>query len=118
MRFSSTRRAFTLMEMLMTMFSMGMLGTALLLFSTSSSRFVARNLATNHSHDTARISEQSLLKDLHDSASVFNQFNFDGTSYTDFTPAATADVDVLTGRVAGTRSNGVRFRQLIAGPLT
>ena len=48
--------AFTLVEMLLTMGVIGVLGVALLLFTTTSSRFVARNLATNHSHEATRTS--------------------------------------------------------------
>jgi hypothetical protein len=118
MRSLPSRRAFTLVEMSITLFSVAMLGVVLSLFSSSSSRFIARNLATNHSHEATRISSQELLRDLRDSASGFRLFNYDGTNFTDITPVATADQDVLTGQYAGTRANGVRFRQAIAGPLT
>jgi prepilin-type N-terminal cleavage/methylation domain-containing protein len=117
MRRFSKYRAFTLVEMLLTLSLVGMLSVVLILFSSTSSRFIARNLATNHSHEATRISAQELLRDLRDSASGFRLFNTNGTTFTDITPDATADVDVLTGQFAGTRTNGVRFRQLVAGPL-
>jgi type II secretory pathway pseudopilin PulG len=109
-------RAFTVVELLLTMVVVGMLGVALVMFSSTSSRFVARNLATNHSHETARTSSQRLLKELRDSATSFRLFDFDGTNFTEVTPTATTDDDVLSGQYASIRTNGVRFRQLVAGP--
>lgn len=117
MRHTHSQRGFTLAEMLVTMFAVGVLGVGLTLFSYTGTRFVSRNLATNHSHESTLTSAQSLLKELRDSASSFRLFNFDGTNYTDITPVGTADVDTLTGQFAGTRANGVRFRQIYAGPL-
>ncbi len=117
MRHFSNRRAFTLAEMMITLLTVSMLGIVLALFSSTSSRFIARNLATNHSHEATRISSQELLRDLRDSASAFGPYNTDGTTFTSVTPDATSDVDVLTGQFAGTRTNCVAFRQQIAGPL-
>jgi hypothetical protein len=107
-----------MIELLVTMVTVGMLGIALGMFSFSSSRFIARNLATNHSHEATRISSQSLLKELRDAASSFRLFNYDGTNYTDVTAIGTNDLDALSGQYAGNRTNGVRYRQLVAGPVT
>ncbi len=119
MRHNFSNKAFTLAEMLVTLFTVGILGGGLALFSFTSTRFVSRNLATNHSHEATLVSAQSLLKELRDSASSFRQFTYDGTTtgYTDITPTGTVDVDALTGQYAGTRTNGVRYRQIYAGPL-
>jgi hypothetical protein len=116
MRRPLPNRAFTLVEMSITLFSISMLGIALLMFSSGSSRFISRNLATNHSHEATRISSQSLLKELRDAATSFRLVEFDGTNYTDVTAAPTSDNDVLSGQIASNRTNGVRYRQLIAGP--
>jgi prepilin-type N-terminal cleavage/methylation domain-containing protein len=116
MRRSVSHRAFTLIELMLTMVVVGMLGVALLMFSSTSSRFIARNLATNHSHEATRISSQRLLKELRDSATSFRLFDFDGTNFNDATVTPSADNDVLSGQFASNRTNGVRFRQLIAGP--
>ena len=79
-------------------------------------RLVGRNLATNHTHEVMRISDQELLYNLHASACAFQLINFDGTNFTDSTPTPTTDQDALTQLYASTRANGVRFRQLAGGP--
>jgi len=117
MRTLSYRRGFTLAEMMMTLFSLGILGMVLTLFTSTTSRYVSRNLATNHSHEATRISAQNLLKDMRDAASSFELVSYDGTSYTDVEPSVTSDKDLLTGQYASTRTNAVRFRQIYAGPL-
>jgi hypothetical protein len=109
-------RAFTLVEISATLFSISMLGIALLIFSSGSSRFISRNLATNHSHEGTRMSSQTLLKELRDAATSFRLVSFDGTNYTEVAATPTSDSDALTGQLASNRTNGVRYRQLIAGP--
>ena len=89
---------------------------ALLAFGATSSRLIARNLATNHSHETMRISDLELAHDLHNSASAFRLIDFDGTTYTDSSPTATTDRDTTGQLSISTRSNGVRFRELAGGP--
>ena len=111
-----TRSAFTLVEMLVAVAIFGTVSIALFSFTSMSLRLVARNLATNHSHQTIRISSQQLLSDLHNSASSFVLVNFDGTNYTDVTPAATTDVEPFTQQFISNRANGVRFRILGGGP--
>jgi prepilin-type N-terminal cleavage/methylation domain-containing protein len=118
MRRHPYQRAFTLIEMMVTLGVIGMLGITLGLFTSSSSRFITRNLATNHSHEATRMSDQRLLKELRDSGSSYRLFTYDGSTYTDISPVATNEVDALSGQFAGTRANGVRFRQMVAGPLT
>ena len=89
---------------------------ALLTFGQTSLRLVMRNLATNHSHESARISELKMLKDCHESASAFRLFTFDGSNYVDSTPVATSNEEPLTQRLVSSRANGVRFRKLGGGP--
>lgn len=108
--------AFTLVELLVAAAIFSMVTVGLMTFGATSSRLVARNLSTNHSHETMRISDLTLLGDLHDSASPFRLLNFDGTTYADITPVATTDLDASTQQYVSTRANGVRFRQLIGGP--
>ncbi len=102
--------------MLMTLGCVGVLSLGLLLFTSTSSRFVARNLATNHSHEATRISSQTLLTELNDSASSFRLINFNGTTYSDVDSTGSTEVDKLNGQYIGTRANGVRFRRLAGGP--
>ena len=117
MRRIFSKRGYTLAEVTIALFSIGILGMALTMFSSTSTRFIARNLATNHSHEAARIASMELLRDLRDAATSFRQFNYDGTSYTTVTAVATTDVDALTGLYAGNRTNGITYRQIFAGPL-
>jgi hypothetical protein len=111
-----TFHAFTLVEMLISASIFSTVTIALLSFGSTSSRLIARNLATNHSHETMRVSDLTLLRDLHDSASPFRLLDFDGTTYADANPTPTTDLDAFTQRLASTRANGVRFRHLIGGP--
>lgn len=89
---------------------------ALLSYGQVSLRLISRNLATNHSHETARTSELKLLKDVHDAASPFRLFSYDGTNFTDLTPAVTTDQEPLAQKFVSARANGVRFRVLGGGP--
>jgi prepilin-type N-terminal cleavage/methylation domain-containing protein len=109
-------RAFTLVEMLMTLGLVGILGASLMVFTSTSTRFIARNLATNHSHEATRLSSQRLLKELRDSASTFRLITADGTTFTDVPAASTAELDLLSQEYVSNRTNGVRFRQLVGGP--
>ena len=111
-------RAFTLVEMLLTLGLVGVVGLTLLIFTFAASRFAARNLATNHSHEATRLSSQTLLKELRDSASSFRLFNANGTTYTEVPAAATSELDTLSKEYVSNRTNGVRFRQLMGGPFT
>lgn len=109
-------QAFTLIELLVASAVFASVTVGLLSFSQVSLRLISRNLATNHSHDTARISELRLLEDVHDAASPFRLFTFDGTTYTDLDPAATTDQEPLAQKFVSARANGVRFRTLSGGP--
>lgn len=115
-RRSTHTSAFTLVELLISAAIFSGVTIAVLAFGATSTRLIARNLATNHSHESMRITDQTLLSDLHDSASPFRLLDFDGTNYTDADPTATTDKDAYTQQYASTRSNGVRFRQLAGGP--
>ena len=108
--------AFTLVELLIAAAIFSTITIALLSFGATSSRLIARNLATNHTHEVVRVSDLALLRDLHDSASPFRLFDFDGTNYADANPTPTTDQDALTQQYASTRANGVRFRLLAGGP--
>ena len=108
--------AFTLVELLISAAIFSTITIALLTFGATSSRLIVRNLVTNHTHETVRVSDLALLRDLHDSASPFRLFDFDGTTYADASPTPSADQDALTQQFASTRSNGVRFRLLAGGP--
>jgi prepilin-type N-terminal cleavage/methylation domain-containing protein len=112
----SSQHAFTLVEMLMTLGLVGILGVTLMTFTATSTRFVARNLATNHSQEATRLSSQTLLKELRDSASMFRLFNADGDTFTEVTAKSTAELDPLSKQYVSNRTNGVRFRQLLGGP--
>src|ERR1700676_1732600 len=111
-----TRNAFTFVELLIAMLVFSLVSVGLFTFTSTSLRLIARNLATNHTHECMRISGQQLLYDLHKSASAFLLVNFDGTNYTDVSPTATTDVDPFTQQYISTRANGVRFRVLGGGP--
>lgn len=107
---------FTLVEMLVGSSILSLVFLGVVSVSFFSSRMVARNLATNRTHDVVRMSDLQFLRYLHESGSAFRLLNFDGTSYTDLTPTATTDVDATSGRTVSTRANGVRFRRLGGGP--
>jgi prepilin-type N-terminal cleavage/methylation domain-containing protein len=111
------RRGFTLVEMMLVLGLVGVVGLGLLMFTFASSRFVARNLATNHSHEATRLSSQTLLKELHEAASAFELINAAATTFAEVSAATTSEVDKLTSQNVSTRTNGVRFRQLVAGPI-
>ena len=113
---SPARAAFTLAEMLVAASLFSGVTVAILTFGQTSVRLAARNLATNHSHESTRIAELQMLKDFHAAASPFRLFTFNGTSYTDTTPTATTDQEPLSQKFVSTRANGVRFRKLAGGP--
>lgn len=108
--------AFTLVELLIATGVFAGVTVALLSYSQTAIRLVSRNLATNHSHEAVRISELQMLEDLHEAASPFRLFTFDGTTYTDATPAVTTDQEPLSQKFVSSRANGVRFRQFGGGP--
>ncbi len=110
------RSAFSIVELLVATSVFAGVTVALMSYSQTAVRLVSRNLATNHSHDSVRIAELRMLDDLHDSASPFRLFNFNGTTYTDATPTVTTDQEPLSQKFVSTRANGVRFRRLQGGP--
>lgn len=111
-----THSAFTFVELLVAMGVFAGVTVAMLSFSQTAVRLISRNFATNHSHEAVRISELQMLEDLHEAASPFRLFTFDGTTYTDAVPTVTADQEPLSQKFVSTRANGVRFRQLGGGP--
>jgi hypothetical protein len=104
------------MELIVAMGVFAAISLALLSFSQTAVRMISRNFATNHSHEAVRISKLKLLDDLHDAASPFRLFTFNGTTYADDTPTATANQEPLSQKFVSTRANGVRFRQFAGGP--
>ena len=108
--------AFTIVELIVATAVFAGVTVAMLTFSSVAVRLFARNLSVNHSHDSIRIADQDMLRDLHDAASAFRLMSFDGTTYTDISPTATTDVDKLTGKFVSARGNAVRFRRLAGGP--
>ena len=115
-RKKKTRAAFTLVEMLVAASLFTGVTVALLTFGQTSLRLAVRNLATNHSHESTRISKLQMLRDFHAAASPFRLVTFDGTTYTDSTPTATSDQEPLSQKFVSTRANVVRFRKLGGGP--
>lgn len=116
MRASRSVAAFTLIELLTAAGVFGVVTVALLSFTSTSLRFFIRNIATNHSHDVARIAAQRIIADMHDSASRFVLINFNGTTYSDVTPVTSSDLDPLSGKYISARANGVRYYTLGGGP--
>jgi hypothetical protein len=108
--------AFTLPELLIGAVVLGFTALMAAAFLASSARLVGRNFTTNHSHDTVRNTSQRLLADLHNAGSGFRLLDFNGTAYTDATPAVTADQDQLSQLWLSQRTNGVRYRRLAGGP--
>lgn len=108
--------AFTFVELLISTAVFAGVTVALMSYSQTAIRLVSRNLATNHSHEAVRISELQMLEDLHEAASPFRLFTFNGTTYTDATPTVTTDQEPLSQKFVSSRANGVRFRQFGGGP--
>lgn len=117
MKNSSLRtRAFTLVEMMVASAAFAIFSAGMMMYASSALRMAARNLATNHSHETARGSLERLLSEVHQSASRFQLINFNGTTYTDVAATVTTDRDAYTQQYVSTRANGVRFMRLAGGP--
>src|SRR5882757_6456935 len=93
-----------------------MVSVGLFTFTSTSLRLVGRNLATNHTHEVMRISDQELLYNVHASATAFLLITFNGCTYAYASPTAGTDVDPFTQQNISTRANGVRFRLLAGGP--
>jgi prepilin-type N-terminal cleavage/methylation domain-containing protein len=113
---SRIRSAYTLVELLIAMAMFSMVSVGLFSFASVSLRMVGRNMATNHTHEVMRISDQELLYNLHASASAFQLMTFDGTNYADASPTVTTDQDPFTQQYISARTNGVRFRLQAEGP--
>lgn len=113
-----SRRGFTLFEILVAAMLSSLLGLALYSFGTFSLGMVSRNLATNHSHNEARLAGLRLSADLGDSLSAYTLVNFTGTAYQDVIPAVAspAIIDPVNGVPLTQRVNGVRFWRPVAGP--
>lgn len=92
------------------------LSVGVMIYTSSALRMASRNLATNHSHETARGSLERLLSEVHKSASRFQLINFDGVTYTEVTATVSSDRDAYTQQYISARANGVRFMQMASGP--
>ncbi len=113
---SSQARAFTLVEMIVAGAITAILSTGVMLYMSSALRMVARNLATNHSHESARGSMERFFSEVHSSASRFQLISFNGTSYSDVAAVVSSDKDAYSQQYVSNRANGVRFMRLAAGP--
>lgn len=116
MRLRRSHSAFTLVETLVAAGIFGVVAATLLLLSSTSMRLIARNLTTNHSHETVRHSGQKLLTDLHNSASRFRLIQAADGTFEDLEPELTGDFDPASGQYLSSRANGVRFFKYAAGP--
>jgi len=108
--------AFTVAELLIASAVAVILSVGVMAFLSTTMRMVARNMATNHSHDTARAALQKVFAQIHQSASRFQLVSFDGTTYTDVTATVTTDQDPYSQQYISNRANGVRFMILVGGP--
>lgn len=113
---SHSQAGFTLIELFIACSIGAVIAAGALVFGAFGVRLMARNMATNHSHDTIRVSVERMISDLHGSASVLQLVNYDGTSYTDATPVVTSDQDPFSTRYLSTRANAVRFYRYGGGP--
>ncbi|MDB6152898.1 MAG: hypothetical protein JWL90_1351 [Chthoniobacteraceae bacterium] len=114
-----SRGAFTLVEVIVATAVFSIISVALLGFMSMSMKMVSRNLATNHSHNEARLAASRLFNDLHSAASVFTLVNYDGSSNSDISTTISnpVAVDTLSGlTLSAQRANCVRFYKLVAGP--
>ena len=102
------RAAFTVVEMLVAASVFAGVTVALMSYSHTAIRLISRNLATNHSHEAVRISELQMLEDLHEAASPFRLFTFNGTTYTDATPTVTTDQEPLSQKFVSSRATRKR----------
>ena len=109
--------AFTLLELTFAAGIFGVVSLILLCYLGAMSRLITRNLATNHSHQSAHMSGLTLLSQLHESGSNFVLIQPNGTTFTPVsTPTATSSQDALTNYFLSERTAGVRFRRLAGGP--
>lgn len=108
--------AFTLAEMTVAAAVSIVLSLGILLYSSSALRMTARNLSTNHSHETARGALERLLSQVHNSAGRFQLVNYDGTTYSDFAATVSSDQDAYSQQYVSGRANGVRFMVMAGGP--
>ena len=113
---TTRRAAFTLVELITAGGAFAIIALGLLATTSITTRLMARNLSTNHSHEAVRASGHRLLADLHDAAAPFTLLNFNGTIYTTLNPAASSDVDPLSQQNLSQRGNGVAFRKFAGGP--
>lgn len=109
------RNGATLVELLIGTGLIGIVSAGLATFVWVSVRLVSRNLATNHSHESARASVQQLLENLHESATGFRLIDIAGSNFSDVAATASSDRDSLSNMYLSNRTAGVRFRQ-VAGP--
>ncbi len=111
-----TDRGFTIVELIASTAAFTTLGLALFSFIWTSTRLVARNLATNHGHSSVLVAEQRLIADLHAAGSAIRLVNFNGTTYSDVTATKSSDIDSFAHTPVSVRANAVRLWKVAGGP--
>ncbi len=104
-----SNKGYTLIELLVGVGVFSAVLAGLMIFVSISTGLVSRNLATNHSHEGARISQQTLLSKLRMSATSFRLINATSTGFTDVAATASGNLDSYTGDYRSNQANGVRF---------
>ncbi len=94
----------------------GIMGAGIVLYSNASMRMVARNMATNHSHEVARGTFDRMLNDLHGASSRFNLLTFDGTNFVSSSATSGSDLDLYTQQYITPRANAVEYMKFAGGP--
>lgn len=107
---------YTLVELTVAAGTFAIISLGILAVFSTTTRLMARNLATNHSHETVRAASQRMTAALHDAAAPFVLTSFDGANYTTLNPAASSDTDPLSLGILSQRANGVAFRRFSGGP--
>lgn len=108
--------AFTLVETMIASAVFSVLSAGIMIYTSSALHMASRNLATNHSHETARGSLERLLSEVHKSATRFQLISFDGVTYRDVAATVSGDQDAYTQQYVSGRANGVRFMCQAGGP--
>lgn len=107
---------FTLIEVAVATSIFAIMSLGLLAITSTTTRLMARNLATNHSHEAVRTSGQRMMTELHDAASPFSLIAYNGTTYSTVSPVVSGDLDPLSRQTLSLRANGVACRRFSGGP--
>jgi prepilin-type N-terminal cleavage/methylation domain-containing protein len=101
MKLSTQTRAFTLVEMMITVTLVGVLGLLIYSILYASTMLGAKNTAVNFSHQQARVAMMNMIQDLHSSVSLPALANASGTPYPAPAPAT---------------AEGIAFQKWSSGP--